>query len=316
MNAKYIIKKLITMLFTLFLISFFVFVAFAVIPGDPALSKLGTEATPEQLEALRNEMGLNDPFFVRYINWVKDFFSGGMGQSYNYNMSVSALILDKLPITLTLSFISFILVVGISLFLGLYAVRHEGIWIDRIIVVANQVVMAIPPFFAGILISYVFGLLLKWFTPGNYVNYDKDIFAFVGYLIAPAIAIALPKIAMSAKLLRSSLLEEADKDYIRTAYSRGNSTKQVLYRHALKNALIPMITFWAMVFTDLFAGSVVIEQVFGIPGLGRILLVSISNRDYPVVEAIIVLLAFVIILVNMLVDIIYRIVDPRMRQSR
>lgn len=176
-------------------------------------------------------------------------------------------------------------------------------------------IMAIPPFFAGILISALFGLGLHWFVPGRFVSYRENLIGFLGYLIAPAVAIALPKIAMAAKLLRSSLVEHAGEDYIRTAYSRGNSTKGVLYHHALKNALIPLITFWGMAFTDMIAGSVVIEQVFGIPGIGRILITSIANRDYPVVEAIIMLLATLIMVVNMLVDIIYRYADPRMRQS-
>lgn len=308
---KYAAKKIITLITTLLIVSFLVFLAFAVIPGDPALSKLGTEATPERLEALRAQMGLNDPFFVRYGKWVMGFLQGDMGNSYSYNMSVSDLILDKLPITITLSLMAFVLMSVISTLLGIYAAMHEGSVIDKGITVLNQIVMAIPAFFAGIIISFVFGLVLKWFIPGAFVSYQKDFGGFIGYLVAPAVAIALPKCAMSAKLLRSALLEEADKDYVRTAYSRGNTTKGVFYHHALKNAIIPVVTFWGMTFTDMIAGSVVIEQVFGIPGLGRMLLTSIANRDYPVVEAIIVLLAFIIIVVNLLVDLLYRVIDPR-----
>ena len=312
---KYVLKKLGTMIITLLLISFLVFAAFSVIPGDPALSRLGTNATPERLEQLREEMGLNGSLMSRYGTWLAGFVRGDFGKSYSYNMSVGALILDKLPITLCLSLLAILLVIGFSLLIGIHAAKHEGKLLDRIIVVINQMIMAIPPFFAGILISALFGLGLHWFVPGRFVSYRENLIGFLGYLIAPAVAIALPKIAMAAKLLRSSLVEHAGEDYIRTAYSRGNSTKGVLYHHALKNALIPLITFWGMAFTDMIAGSVVIEQVFGIPGIGRILITSIANRDYPEVEAIIMLLATLIMVVNMLVDIIYRYADPRMRQS-
>ena len=201
----------------------------------------------------------------------------------------------------------------ISIPLGLYTARHEGGAADRIIMAVNQVIMAVPPFFSGILITLLFGLILRLFTPGGYVSYTQSVPGFVGYLFFPALAIALPKAAMTVKLLRSCLNAEKRLDYARTAYSRGNSTKEVMYRHLLKNAMIPVITFLGMTLSDMVAGSIVIEQVFNIPGLGRILLTSISNRDYPVVEAIIVLLAFLVIFINFVVDCIYRKVDPRVR---
>ena len=175
--------------------------------------------------------------------------------------------------------------------------------------------MAVPPFFAGILITYLFGLILRWFQPGAFVSYQVHVGKFLYYLIFPAVAIALPKIAMTVKLLRSSLIEEAKKDYVRTAYSKGNRTNAVLYHHVLKNAMIPVVTFLAMTLTDTVAGSVIMEQVFSIPGIGRILITSISNRDYPVVEAIIVLLALIVVVVNLLADILCRVIDPRIRRD-
>ena len=171
--------------------------------------------------------------------------------------------------------------------------------------------MAIPPFFSGILITLLFGIILRWFTPGGYVSYDVNFGQFVAYLFFPALAIALPKAAMAVKLLRTSVASQVKMDYTRTAYSRGNTTKDVFYRHILKNALIPVITFLGMTLADMVAGSIIIEQVFNVPGLGRILLTSIQNRDYPVVQAIIVCIAFLVIFVNFLVDIAYRAIDPR-----
>lgn len=312
---KYAGKKLISMLATLLIVSFLVFLAFSVIPGDPAVSKLGTQATPERLNALREEMGLNRPFLIRYGSWLAGACRGDFGTSYSYGTSVSAMVLEKLPITLCLTGMAFLLMLVCAIPLGIYTAKHEGGHMDRIILVLNQIIMAVPPFFAGILITYLFGLILKWFRPGSFVSYDVSAGRFLYYLIFPAVAIALPKIAMTVKLLRSSLIEEAKKDYVRTAYSKGNRTNAVLYHHVLKNAMIPVVTFLAMTLSDMVAGSVIMEQVFSIPGIGRILITSISNRDYPVVEAIILLLAFIVVVVNLLADLLCRVIDPRIRRD-
>lgn len=308
---KYIIKKILMMILTLVVVSFCVFLAFSLIPGDPATRKLGIEATPELIMQYREKMGLNDPLLVRYFRWLISFIKGDMGTSYSYSVPVSSMLMNKLPITLTLGIMSFVMMIVISIPLGIYTAKHENGYIDKVIVVINQIIMAVPPFFSGILLTFLFGMIFKLFTPGGFVSYTQDMGAFLKYLILPAISIALPKAAMSTKLLRGSVIAEAEKDYTRTAYSRGNSTTEVLYRHVLKNAMIPVITFMGMALADMIAGSIVIEQVFSIPGISRILLTSISNRDYPVVEAIIMGIAILVIVTNLLVDIIYRIIDPR-----
>ena len=172
--------------------------------------------------------------------------------------------------------------------------------------------MSVPGFFLGIIITATLGLGLKVFTPGAYVSYQDNFFGFLYYLIFPSIAIALPKCAMGVKMLRSSVIGQMHMDYVRTAYSRGNSRKNVLYHHVLKNALIPVLTFWALTIAEIVAGSIIIEQVFTIPGLGSMLISSISNRDYPVVQAIIVLVAGLVVVVNFIVDILYTKIDPRL----
>ena len=308
---RYVAKKLAGLVATVLVVSFLVFAAFAVIPGDPATSMLGTQATPEKVEALREEMGLNDPLIERFGRWAIQFIQGDLGTSYSYQMPVSSMIGEKIPVTLALTVMAFLMMVAISIPVGIFCARHAGGFLDRGITVVNQIIMAIPPFFSGILITLLFGLILHWFTPGGYVSYTQSVWRFLGYLIFPALAIALPKAAMAVKLLRSSVLSEMKLDYVRTAYSRGNRTKSGLYRHVLKNALIPVVTFLGMALADMVAGSIIIEQVFNIPGLGRILLTSISNRDYPVVQAIIVCIAFLVIFVNFAVDLIYKLVDPR-----
>lgn len=308
---KYAGKKVLTMLITLFAVTLFVFFAFHFISGDPATSILGTQGTPERIEALREEMGLNDPVLVQYGRWALGFLKGDMGTSYSYKIPVAEMVTDKIPVTLTLTVLAFFMMILVSVPLGIYTAKHAGGIIDRTIYIINQVIMAFPPFFAGILITLVFGRILKFFTPGGYVSYDKDFWGFVGYMFFPAFAIALPKAAMAVKLLRSSVISESKLDYVRTAYSRGNATKAVLYKHVLKNALIPVITFLGMTLADMIAGSIIIEQVFSIPGLGRILLTSIFNRDYPVVMAVIVCIAMLVLVINTVVDIIYGLVDPR-----
>ena len=310
---KYILKKTGTLIITLLIVSFLTFLAFDVIPGDAARSKLGTEATAEQVEALQEEMGLNDPVPVQYARWLGGLVTGDLGESYSYSMPVWELLRDKLPITAALTVMSFLLILVLSVPLGIYTAQREGTWADRILMVLDQVAMSVPGFFWGILITLLFGLILKWFTPGAYVPVSESFGGFLGYLIAPSVAIALPRCAMGVKMLRSSVLAQLEKDYVRTAYARGNGRRRVMYCHVLKNALLPVLTFWGMTIADILANSIIIEQVFTIPGMGSLLITSISNRDYPVALGIIVLIAFFVIVVNFIVDILYGRIDPRIR---
>lgn len=310
---KFFIKKLLSLVITLFLISLLAFIAFQIIPGDAAVAKLGTQATPERLEALRSEMGLTGPVYLRYINWLKDFFSGDMGRSYTYDLTVREMLEKRVSVSVTLTLMSFALIVLISTPIGLFSSRKtEGIF-ARTVNIINPVIMAIPPFFAGIIITYFFGLVLKIFTPGGFTDISEGAGSYFLYMLFPAIAIALPKSAMTIKLFRNNIADEMGQDYVRTAFSRGNTRRTVLYYHVLRNTLIPMVTFLAMTFADIVAGSVVVEKVFGVPGLGRLLVSSISNRDYPVAQAIIVIIAFLVIFLNFLSDFIYQYVDPRVR---
>lgn len=312
---KTILKKAASFIMTVLLVTLFVFIAFDLIPGDAATNRLGINATPEALERLREEMGLTKPFFVRYFSWLASFFFGDMGISYSYGVSVRSMLASKLPITVTLTVMSFIMIVILSIPIGLYTSKYEDRAASKAVDILGQITMSIPPFFLGILITYVFGMIFKVFTPGGFVSYDINFGKFLGYLVFPSVAIALPKAAMSTKLLKSSILSERKLDYVRTAYSRGNSTMDVLYKHVLKNAIIPVITFLGMTLADIVAGSLVIEQVFSIPGYGRLLISSIANRDYPVVQAIIAIIAMIVIIINTLVDTTYKVLDPRLRGS-
>ena len=312
---KYVLKKTATLIITLFVISLLAFLAFQVISGDPAAIKLGTNATPEQLAALRHEMGLDRPILVQYFDWLKNFLFGDMGTSYSYSMSVKSMLAPKLPITITLTLMAFLMIVVVAIPLGIWQGKHAGEPADVAAGMVGQVVMSFPPFFLGMIFTLVFGLIFKLFVQGQFVNYTESVSGFLQYLFFPALAIALPKIAMTAKMLRSSVVQELRKDYVRTALSRGRKFSSVLFVHVLRNALIPVVTFLAMTIADIAAGSIIIEQVFSIPGIGRLLLASILNRDFPVVLAIVVMLAFLVVFVNFLVDVLYQFIDPRIKVS-
>ncbi|MCR5302930.1 MAG: ABC transporter permease [Lachnospiraceae bacterium] len=311
---KNVLKKLGSMVITLFAVSFLGFAAFAVIPGDPAVMRLKTNATPAAVEALRHSMGLDRPFIVRYFDWLKDFFVGDMGVSYTYSRPVMSVIGSKMPVTLYLAVLSFIIMTAVSLPMAVYCAKNDGGRADRFISGVNQVLMSVPSFFAGILISYVFGIVLRVFVPGGYVSFSDDPGGFIYYMIFPAVAVALPKIAVCVRLLKSSIMSESGKDYVRTAYSRGERGTTVLYRHVFWNALIPAVTFYAMQFVDLIAGSIITEQVFNIPGVGRILMTSIEGRDYPVVLAILMFVAAAAVIGDTVSDLSAMALDPRIRE--
>ncbi len=314
---KYLFKKLITLIMTLFLVSVAAFVAFQIIPGDVVTSILGTEATPEREEQLREELGLNDPPVKRYFNWVGDVIRGDLGVSYRYSknmnemMPVAELIGDKLPVTLWLAAIAVILIVVTAIPLGVFWAKSKSHALDACMGVLTQAAMAVPSFFLGIIVTYLFGIVFKLFSPGGYVSYRDNFPGFLGYLFFPALSVAIPKIAMTVRFLRNSMLTEMKADYVRTAYSKGCSDRRVMYGHVLRNAMMPVITFLGMIIAEIVAGSIVVEQVFGLPGIGRLLISSISTRDFPVVEILILYITFVVIFVYFLVDILYRVIDPR-----
>ena len=231
---KYFLKKLMTLIITLLLISFLSFTAFSVIPGDAALSRLGKDATEEQIENLREEMGLNDPIPERYGRWLLGVAEGDFGESYRYQgVSVSSLLADRLPVTVLLAVISLAIILVCAIPLGIISARYSGSVLDILINQVTQILMAVPAFFLGIILTYVFGLILHFFQPGKFTAPTENLAASAKYLFFPALAVALPKIAMVVKFLRNSVISELNKDYVRTARSRGNTENAVLYGHVI-----------------------------------------------------------------------------------
>ena len=310
---KYALRRLLMLLVTMAAVSLLTFAAFDLISGSPAEIMLGTQATEERVAELEAELGLDRPFPVRYLSWLAGFFTGDLGTSYSYHQPVWELIAPKVGITLCLSLLSFLLIAAVSIPLGLWAARRSGGPLDAAGTVLNQLCMAVPPFFTGVLLSWVFSITLHVFVHGQFPDMGSDPGGALGYLFFAAVAIAIPRIAMTVRMLRSTIQAEMRRDYVRTAISRGNDRAGVLRRHVLRNALVPVVTFLAQTMAEIVAASIVVEQVFAIPGLGRLLVSSISNRDYPVVQAIVVILAFWVVLAGTAADLINQRIDPRLR---
>ena len=226
-------------------------------------------------------------------------------------MSVAELIGGRLPVTLTLAGMSVLLIIIVAIPLGILTTRDPGGTVDRITDGAMITIMAIPSFIQGIIITFIFGILLRFFIPGGYIDPKENLTGFIGFMMFPAISVALPKIAMTVRFMKTRVKAELGKDYVRTARAKGNAMRGVMWRHVFKNSLMPVITFVGLIVAEVMAGSIMIEQVFNLPGMGRLLVTSISNRDFNVVQAIVVYIATAVILVNMIVDVLYKIVDPR-----
>lgn len=310
---KYACRRVLMLLVTMVIVSLLCFAAFDAISGDPATAMLGTSATPEKVAALREQLGLNRPLLVRYAEWLGGFFTGDLGTSYSYHTPVSELIASQTAVTLCLSLLSFVLITVISIPIGLRASRYSGGLRDGLWTTGIQFLMAVPPFFTGVLLTWIFSILFHAFTHGHFPGLQTSFWGSIRYLFFAAVSIAIPRIAMTVRMLRSTIQGEMSKDYVRTAISRGNDRGRVLRRHVLKNAMVPVVTFLAQTMAEIVAASVVVEQVFAIPGLGRLLVASISNRDYPVVQAIVVILAFWVVLAGTVADLINQRLDPRLR---
>ena len=312
---KVLLRKILNLMIALLIVTLLTFLALQVIPGDPVTKMLGADATAAQAAQLRARLGLDQPVLVRYGRWLLSFLKGDPGMSYSYSMPVAEMLKGKLSVTVILTALSFAMTVFISIPLGILTARSESVRVNHFFLIMDQLFMALPPFFIGILSVYLFGIVLKLFAPGTYVPLSESVAGGLGYLLLPALAMALPRSAMTVKMLRSSIRRQMAEDYVRTARSRGLTDSQILHRHALRGAMVPVVTFLAQSAAEIMTGTIIIEQVFTIPGLGRLLLSSIGSRDFPVVQAIVVLMAVFIILVNFAADLINMAIDPRIRVS-
>lgn len=299
----------------MFLISVLTFCAFHVIPGDPAQLILGTTASPEKLDALRMQLGTNLPLGEQYRNWITGFIRGDFGTSIRYSMPVKSLIEGHVTVTLILGLMVILLTLLVSIPLGIFTAKKRGTWVEQILGFFNVIGLSIPGFFLSILLMWVFGLVLHLFTPGAYVSYTDSISGFLQYMIFPAIAISIPEIATLTRYVQTAVLEEMDKDYVRTARGKGAGMERILYRHILRNAIVAVIPLIGMIVGSIFSGSIIVEQVFAVPGIGRLLISSVTGRDFPLTQTLVMYIALIIVLTNFAVDLLIQVIDPRIRLS-
>lgn len=311
---SFILGRLVSLVLSLIAASIVIFLVLEVVPGDPAQFMLGLNATPEAVAALRTALGLDGPLLERYFTWVLGLLHGDFGISYTYKVPVAKLIGDRIWISLPLALFALALSTLIAFPVGILAAVKRNSPTDVGIMGATQVGLAVPNFWFAMLLVLLFSITLRWFSAGGFPGWEDPVLALKA-LTLPAVALALPQASILARVMRSSLLDTLGEDYIRSARAKGLSQGQTLWRHALRNALIPVLTIIGLQFSFLLAGAIIIENVFFLPGLGRLVFQGITSRDLIVVKSVVMLLVFAVILVTFLVDITYALVDPRLRRA-
>ena len=311
---RYSLKRLLSLGLSLLAASAVIFLTIEIVPGDPASYMLGINAQADTVAALREELGLNVSAFERYISWVAGMLTGDFGTSYTYRTPVVDMIGDRIMISLPLAIYALSLSTLIAFPAGIFAASKRGSVMDVSIMGATQVGVAIPNFWFAMLLVVVFSINLRWFSAGGFPGWDKGLFVGLKALTLPAISLALPQASILARVMRSALIDTMDEDFVRTARAKGLSKRQAMWRHALRNAMIPVLTIIGLQFSFLIAGAIIIENVFFLPGLGRLVFQSISQRDLIVVESVVMLLVFAVVIVTFIVDLTYAAVDPRLRE--
>lgn len=313
---RYILGKLFLFLISLLISSLVIFAVLEVIPGDPAQFMLGIGATEASLDALREELGLNTSWAQRYWRWISGMAAGDFGLSYTYRTPVIETVLERLAISLPLALMALGLVIVIAPVLAVLAAHHRGHIPDKAINTISQIGIAIPNFWLAIMLIHLFALTLGWVAAGGFSGWENGLGKGLFSLLLPAISLAIPQIVILTRILREELGETLDQDYIRTARAKGLSRLQALMRHGLRNALLPVLTILGMQFSFLIAGAIIIENVFALPGLGRLIFQAIAQRDLIMVESVVFLLVFAVMVVTLIVDLSYAIADPRVRRRR
>ena len=306
-------RRLTALMVTLFVASLLIFLLLEILPGDPAAVILGVGAQEDTLRALRAELGLDLPAPVRYLNWIGEVLQGDLGRSYTYDTPVQELLLNRVELSLPLALLAILLSTGIAIPLGVFAASRHRKVADTGIMGFAQLGVAVPNFWFAILLILLFSVKLGWFSAGGFAGWDAGWFPAFKSLVLPAVALALPQAAILARVTRSSVLETVQEDYIRTARAKGLSRSQALWRHAVRNALIPVVTILGLQLSFLLAGTIIIENVFYLPGVGRLLFQAIAQRDLMVVKNLVLVLAATVVLINFLVDLLYAVLDPRLR---
>jgi len=317
--TTYIIRRLFMAVVILFLITLIVFFAMRLLPGDPLIIFLGQQAgsgtsiTEKELDVLRHEYGLDKPIMVQYVNWVSGIFQGNLGTSIHYHEKVGKLMLERFPITLQLGLVAYVIGNALGILLGVLAAVRRGTWLDTFVTILGNIGITIFIPWLGLLLMYAFGLRFGWLPIAGFTSPFDNFWLSLRQMVMPCICLAITPLSFVARQTRSSMLEVTKQDYIRTAWSKGLREKTIIMRHALKNGLIPVITLLGMGIGIVFGGSVLVETIFAIPGVGRLLITSVFAQDYVVIQSGTLVISTIIILSNLIVDISYGWLDPRIR---
>ena len=309
----YLVRRIVATIPVMAVVALFVFSLLYIAPGDPAAIIAGDQATPEQIDRIRQSLGLDRPFLVRFGEWFWQILHGDLGTSIFTNLPVSTLIAQRIEPTLSLMTITLLLSVAVAVPIGVLAAWKAGTWIDRVIMAFAVFGFSVPVFVVGYLLAYVFALQLGWLPVQGYTPISQGLWPWLENLILPSIALGCVYIALIARITRASMLEVLQQDYIRTARAKGLAQGSILFIHALKNASVPIVTVIGIGIALLIGGAVVTESVFAIPGLGRLTVDAILRRDYPVIQGVVLLFSFVYVLVNLAIDLLYTLLDPRIR---
>jgi len=311
--ARYLIRRLWSLGATLVTISVVTFVVMQVVPGDPALVILGHEADPGAVEALRAELGLDRPAVVRYLDWASGAVRGDLGTSLRFGRPVSRLILERLPVTVPLTLMAAAFALAVAVPAGVLAATRRNRVTDLLTVSLAQLGLAIPSFWLGILLILGVAVATGWFPPGGFPGWRDGAWPALRALVLPALALGVARAAVLTRMMRASLIEALEEDYVRTARAKGLAERIVTYKHALKNAAIPTVTVLGLQVAGLLAGSIVVERVFALPGVGRLIIYAIGTRDLPLVQGAVLFVAAVVVVTNFLVDLVYAWLDPKVR---
>ncbi|MCM0623279.1 ABC transporter permease [Lysinibacillus sp. OL1_EC] len=309
----YILRRIILLITTILLVSIITFGVFQILPGDPVRTMLGTEADPTQIENLRSELGLDRPLYEQYMDWMKGLLTGQLGNSIRFSMPVKELLFDRLPVTMSLAGLTLIIVLIISLPLGMFAARRQNKLSDVSLSTVTQIGMAVPSFWLGMMLILYIGLQFSFFKISGYIPWTQSVAGALSTLILPALTIAIPQIAVNFRYVRTAILEQVQLDYVRTIRSKGMSEQNVMYKHVLKNSMIPILTVFGLIMAEVVAGTIIVEQVFSLPGIGQLLITAISNRDFPLVQGIVMYITVAVVMINFIVDVLYSVLDPRIR---
>lgn len=311
----YIARRLLAMVPVLLLVSMVVFSLLHLTPGDPALSILGEEATPQQVEALRNKLGLNQPIPVQYVKWLGAVLRGDLGRSVRSNQPVSEAIAERLPVTVELALLSMVISLAIAIPAGIISAMRRNSVVDTTATFVALLGVSLPNFFLAILLILVFGVKLGWLPPFGYQPLNAGLAENLRRMILPAITLGAALAAIVTRMMRSSLLEVLDQDYVRTARAKGLSETRMIRAHALKNALMPVVTIVGLQIGGLLGGAIITESIFVLPGIGRLLVDAIFQRDFPLVQGVVLFVSLAFLFSNFAVDLLYAYLDPRIRYT-